>query len=134
MLSGRLLSSFVLVFTFMGCASTGGIPREPFADIKVPASFVPYSDQWTLIRTPNVTAAKLVYMTPLPPDSAFEAVREELVRLGWTAKEATRFVNPQGFRGVTVEFAKGTDSCHVTVIEGPNATHVDLAVARLVAK
>lgn len=134
MVSGRLLSSFLLVFTFIGCASTGGIPREPFGDIKVPASFVPYSDRWTLIRTANVIAAKLVYMTPLPTESALSAMREELVGQGWTPKETIRFVNPQGFSGVTVEFVKGTDSCHVTVIEGPNATHVDLAVARLASK
>lgn len=130
MLSARFILLF-LVFTLVGCASTGGLPREPFADIRVPASFVPYSDQWTLIRTPQVTAAKLVYMTPLPTESALAAMREELVRQGWTPKEASRFVNPQGFSGFIQEFVKGTDTCRATVIEGPHATHLDLAVARL---
>lgn len=130
MLSARFIL-LLLIFTLVGCASTGGIPREPFADIRVPASFIPYSDQWTLIRTPQVTAAKLVYMTPLPTESALAAMREELVRQGWTPKEASRFVNPQGFSGFIQEFVKGTDNCRATVIEGPHGTHVDLAVARL---
>jgi len=131
MLTGRFLLALLLVFTLTACASTGGIPRAPFDDIPVPAAFVPYSDQWTLIQTPKVTAAKLVYMTPLSPDSALAALRAELVRRGWSPKEPSPFVNPQGFRGVTLEFVKGTDSCHATVIEGPYATHVDLRVARL---
>ncbi len=130
MLSARFILLF-LVFTLVGCASTGGLPREPFADIRVPASFVPYSDQWTLIRTPQVTAAKLVYLTSLSPDAALSAVRQELVEHGWTPKEASRFVNPQGFSGFIQEFVKGTDACRATVIEGPYATHLDLAVARL---
>lgn len=134
MLSGRLTSALVLVVSLAACASTGGIPVEPFPDITVPASFLPYSDQWTFIRTPRVTAAKLVYMTSLDPDSALSAVRDELVRHGWTPKEITRFVNPQGFRGLHQEFVKGTDACRATAIEGPNATHVDLAVARLTAR
>ena len=134
MLIGRHLATLFLVLTLAACVSTGGIPREPFADITVPASFLPYSDQWVLTRTAQATAAKLVYMTSLSPDSALAVVREELVRHGWTPKETTRFVNPQGFSGITVEFVKGTDSCRATVIEGPNATHVDLAVARFISR
>ena len=128
----RLL--LLMVLALAACASTGGIPREPFADITVPASFIPYSDEWVLIQTPKTYAAKLVYMTPLPVDSALSALRQELVRHGWNPREATRFVNPQGFSGVTLEFVKGTDSCHATVIEGPYATHVDLRVARLIPR
>lgn len=131
MLIGRLRSALILLPVLAACATTGGIPHEPFDDIKVPDSFIAYSDQWTLIRTPRVTAAKLVYMTSLPLDSALAAVREELVRRGWSPKEATRFVNPQGFDGVSLEFVKGTDSCHATAIQGPYGTHVDLRVARL---
>lgn len=134
MLTARRLSVVFLLLTLSACASTGGIPREPFPDIPVPASFIPYSDQWVRIQTPQVIAAKLVYMTELPPDSALAAVREELVRHGWTPKEPSRFVNPQGFNGVTLEFVKGTDSCRATVIAGPHATHVELAVARLASK
>lgn len=123
-----------LVLAFAACASTGGISREPFTDITVPASFIPYSDQWVLIQNPKIHAAKLVYMAPLPPDSALSALRQELVRHGWNPREAIRFVNPQGFSGVTMEFLKGGDSCRVTVIEGPNATHVEMAVARQIPR
>jgi hypothetical protein len=35
---------------------------------------------------------------------------------------------------VSLDFVKGRDTCRATVIEGANATHVDLAVARLTTK
>lgn len=126
---GRLIVFLVLLLS--GCASTGGIPPEPFVDVKVPDSFIPYSDRWIFIRTPQVTAAKLVYMTPLSLESAFSKVRDELVKSGWIPGESSRFVSPQGFRGISLDFTKGPDGCRVTAVEGPNATHVELAVARL---
>lgn len=120
-----------LVAWLAGCASTGGIRREPFADVKVPDSFIPYSDRWVFIQTPQATAARLVYMTSLSLESAFTTMRDELVKSGWTPGESSRFVNSQGFRGISLDFTKGPDGCRATAIEGPNATHVELAVARL---
>lgn len=128
------LALSVVLLALLGCASTGGLPRNPFDDITVPETFVPYSDRWMFIKSPTVTAAKLVYMTSLDVEGAVAAVRDALARDGWTAQEIRRSVSPGGFTQVSLDFVKGQDTCRATIIEGASATHVDLAVARLTAK
>lgn len=130
----RLALSIFVLLALAGCASTGGLPRNPFEDITVPETFLPYSDRWLFIKSPTVTAAKLVYMTQLDMEGAMAAVRAALARDGWTPQALNRSVSPDGFKLVSLDFFKGKDSCRVTVIEGANATHVDLAVARLTPK
>lgn len=130
----RLALWGVVLLLLAGCAGTGGIPRNPFADITVPDSFLPYSDRWLFIKSPTVTAAKLVYMTQVDVDGAVAAVRAALAKDGWTAQAVNHSISSGGFRMVSLDFAKGEDTCRATVIEGANATHVDLAVARLTRK
>jgi len=127
----RLALWLVVLLSLGSCAGTGGIPRNPFADITVPETFLPYSNQWFFIKSPTVTAAKLVYMTQLDMEGAMAAVRAALAKDGWAPQAVRRGVSREGFRMVSVDFIKGKDSCRATVIEGANATHVDLAVARL---
>ena len=127
----------ILVFALLAlssCASTGGLPRNPFDDITVPDTFLPYSDRWIFIKSSTVTAAKLVYMTQLDVEGAVAAVRAALAKDGWTPQATNRSVSQHGFKMVSLDFVKGKDSCRATVIEGANATHVDLAVARLTPK
>lgn len=112
------------------CASTGGLPREPFADIPVPPEWRPYSREWVMIRTPQVTAAKLVYVTGAAPEAALAGARALLLQHGWKEAGSQRFVNPERFNGVWADFAKGEDICRVTVIEGAHATHAEYTVAR----
>jgi len=130
----RVLLSAIVLVGLASCAGTGGIPRNPFRDITVPDTFLPYSDRWLLIESPTVTAAKLVYMTQLDVDGAVAAVRAALAKDGWAPQAVNRSVSSRGFRMVSLDFVKGKDTCRATVIEGANATHVDLAVARLTAK
>ena len=130
----RLALAVVVLLALGSCASTGGIPRNPFNDITVPETFLPYSDQWLLIKSPAVTAAKLVYMTQLDVEGAVAAVRAALAKDGWVPQAVNRGVSRDGFGMVSMDFTKGRDSCRATVIEGANATHVDLAVARLTTK
>ncbi len=112
------------------CASTGGLGRQPFEDIPVPAQWMPYSRDWVMIRTPQVTAAKLIYFTETPVEATLLSARDLLVQRGWVEKGSEHFVNPEGFKGVWTDFAKGEDTCRVTVIEGADATHADYVVAR----
>jgi len=127
----RLALSVVVLLALGSCAGTGGMPRNPFRDITVPETFLPYSDQWLFIKSPTVTAAKLVYMTQLDMEAAAAAVRGALAKDGWVSQAMNRGVSRDGFRSVTMDFTKGRDSCRATVVEGAHATHVDLAVARL---
>ena len=127
----RLALSLVVFLSLGSCAGTGGIPKNPFGDIRVPETFLPYSHQWLLIKSPTVTAAKLVYMTQLDMEGAAAAVRAALTKGGWAPQAVNRGLSRDGFRMVSMDFTKGRDSCRAAVIEGAHATHVDLAVARL---
>ena len=130
----RVVLWLIVLLVLASCAGTGGIPRNPFADITVPDSFLPYSDRWLFIKSPTVTAAKLVYMTQLDMDGAVAAVRAALVKDGWRPQGVNHSVSGDGFKMVSLDFVKGEDTCRATVIEGAGATHVDLAVARLTRK
>ncbi len=107
------------------------MPRQPFDDIPVPREWVAYSRESVIIQTPKATAAKLIYFTETKVDATLEHARQLLTRAGWTETRSERFVNPEKFPGVWADFAKGGDTCRVTVIEGADATHVDYTVARL---
>ena len=115
----------------VACASTGGMPAQPFNDIPIPVQWTPYSRDWVMIRTPKVTAAKMIYFAESKVDQTLEHARALLRRSGWTERRSERFVNPEKFPGVWAEFSKGEDVCRVTIIEGAVATHIDYTVARL---
>ncbi len=115
----------------VGCASTGGLPFQPFNDIPIPVQWTPYSRDWVMIQTPKVTAAKMIYFAETKVDVTLEHARQFLRQTGWTETRTESFVNPEKFPGVWAEFSKGEDICRVTVIEGTVATHVDYTVARL---
>lgn len=119
---------------FGACASTGGLPAQPFTDVPVSEGWQPYSRDWVVIETPGVTAAKLVYFAKTDVDATLAEVRRLMPQSGWREKATERFVNPEGFKGQWAEYGKGEDVCRVTVIEGASATHVDLTLARRPAR
>ncbi len=84
-----------------------------------------------MIRSPKITAARLVYFTPESVDGTLAHARRLLARAGWIETRSERFVNAEKFPGVWVEFGKGDDICRLTVIEGTAATHVDYTLARV---
>lgn len=107
------------------------MPIQPFPDVPVPAEWIPYSDDWVMIRSPKVTAARLIYFTPSNVETTLATARRLLVGAGWTEARSERFVNAEKFNGVWAEFSKGDDICRLTVIEGAGATHVDYTLARV---
>ncbi|HEX6078160.1 MAG TPA: hypothetical protein VF197_00930 [Methylomirabilota bacterium] len=107
------------------------MPLQPFPDVPVPAEWAPYSDDWVMIRSPKVTAAKLIYFTPESVNDTLAHARRLLANAGWVETRSERFVNPEKFPGVWAEFTKGEDICRLTVIEGTGATHVDYTLARV---
>jgi hypothetical protein len=107
------------------------MPIQPFPDVPVPVEWTPYSDDWVMIRTPKITAARLIYFTPESVDVTLAHARRLLATAGWTETRSDRFVNAEKFAGVWAEFSKGDDLCRLTVIEGTGATHVDYTLARV---
>lgn len=106
-------------------------PEQPFADVPVPAEWTPYSEDWAIIRSPQVTAARLIYFSMENVDTTLANGRRLLARAGWTELQSDRFVNAENFPGVWAEFGKGEDRCRLTIIEGKGATHVEYTVARI---
>lgn len=107
------------------------IQLQPFPDVPVPAEWTPYSDDWVIIRTQKVTAARLIYFTQTSVEVTLATARRLLANAGWQEARSERFVNAEKFPGVWAEFLKGDDLCRLTVIEGSGATHVDYTLARV---
>lgn len=130
--AGRVLRLAALVLAVSACAaigSRGGISREPFADIPVPDTFVPFSNDWALIRSGRVTAARLVYQTALSMDDAASVIESSLKDNGWTVG-GTEPVERAGFKGVALSFVKGRHTCRAEVVPSTTTTRVDLFVGR----
>ena len=107
------------------------IQLQPFPDVPVPAEWTPYSNDWVIIRTQKVTAARLIYFTTSDVETTLTHARRLLANAGWQEVRSERFVNAEKFPGVWAEFVKGDDLCRLTVIEGSGATHVDYTLARV---
>jgi hypothetical protein len=129
----RLLCLLLLVGLVSGCAifaPTGGLPREPFDDLPVPPEFLPYSNDWSLIQSGRVTAARLVYQTDLSVEEAATALETSLRGQGWQLKGREPLTR-NGFTGQALAFLKATDTCRAELVSSPTTTRVDLIVARL---
>jgi len=107
------------------------MPIQPFPDVPVPAEWTPYSNDWAIIRTQKVTAARLIYFTQSDVEATLAHARRLLAGAGWRETRSERFVNAEKFPGIWAEFLKDDDICRVTVIEGASATHVDYTIARV---
>ena len=128
--AARLAPVAVLLSACTVVNPTGGIPRQPLDDIPVPASFTPFSSEWTMIRAGRVTAARLVYMAPEPVEPAVQELTRLLTGSGWTAGGAEA-IERAGFKGRAVAFSKGRDTCRAEVLPTTNLTRIDLVVGRI---
>ena len=129
----RLLCLPLLVGAVSACAifaPTGGLPREPFDDIPVPPAFLPSSNDWSLIRSGRVTAARLVYQTELSVEEAATALETSLRDKGWQLRGREPLTR-NGFTGQALAFLKAADTCRAELVPSPTTTRVDLIVARL---
>lgn len=127
----QVLLPLALALALTACAGRGGIPREPFGDVPVPASFIPYSDQWVRIRSAQADVARLVYMSELDVEGAAAAARDLLLAKDWALLLTNRAKTPEGYKVTIMDFGKGADTIRLTAREGVNATHVELSVARM---
>jgi hypothetical protein len=127
----RIVLPWALALALTACAGRGGIPREPFPDVPVPASFIPYSDQWVRIRSDRADVARLIYMSELDVEGAAAAARDLLLAKDWALLLTNRTKTPDGYKVTIMDFGKEADTIRLTTREGVNATHVELSVARL---
>jgi hypothetical protein len=125
-------ASFVLVLGLTlvvgGCASapTRLAPRSEFEDIPVPRGLAYQPDQSTIIESPSVKAARLIYRGRLTPDSLAGAMRTTLEANGWRSVSSTA----NGKHGATQVYEKAGNSLEVLVWEGLWYTYVEMTVSR----
>lgn len=119
-----------LVTMVAGCASAPRPVRSEFEDIPVPKGLTLDSGKTTIIESPSVKAARLVYKGRVEPVSLATAFRTTLEANGW------RFISTTTFsaQGTTQVYEKAGDSLTVQISEGLWYTRVELTATKLVSR
>ncbi len=124
----------VLATALSACAvveDRGGLSRQPFDDVPVPESFLPFSNDWAMIRSRGVVAARLVYMTELGLEAAADQLTASLTGAGWVPA-AVEPIERAGYTGRALSFGKGQDTCRAEVMPSGRTTRVDMMIGRVV--
>jgi hypothetical protein len=121
------LSALALTLLLVaGCASAPPRPpRSEFEDIPVPKGLVYQADRSTVIESPNVKAARLVYRGRIEPESLAVAMRTTLEANGWRHVSTTA-----GPSGAIQVYEKSGNSLQVQIWEGLWFTYVALTGSR----
>ena len=127
-MSKKSVATAVLVLAFAaGCASAPPKQvRSEFEDIPVPKGLSYQSDKSTIIESPTVKAARLVYRGRLEVDSLSTAMRTTLESNGWRHVSSTAVSD----HGVTQIYEKAGSSLEVRLVDGWWYTHVELTASR----
>jgi hypothetical protein len=131
MIFSRLLLFLMVVLVAVGCATTAPrAPRSEFEDIPVPKGLTYQPDKSTVIESPSVKAAWLVYRGRLEAESLASAMRATLEANGWRHVSST---STSG-RGTTQVYEKGTNALQVHIYEDIWYTYVELDATRAVTR
>jgi hypothetical protein len=120
----------LLVVVLTGCATLSTkTSRSEFEDIPVPKGLTYVESDSTIIESPAVKAAKLVYRGRVEPVSLGNAMRSTLETNGWRhVSSATA-----GVKGTTQVYEKPGHTLQVRVWEGWYYTYVELTASRTLA-
>ncbi len=123
----RALAALVLMIVITACASAPPRPvRSEFEDIPVPKGLEYQSDRSTVIESPLVKAARLVYRGRVEPDSLAGAMRTTLGANGWRNVSRTTTAS----HGTPQVYEKAGNSLQVQISEGIIYTYVELTASR----
>jgi hypothetical protein len=125
--STRAIFSALLVVALTGCATLAPkAARSEFEDIPVPKGLAYLDGDSTIIESPSVKAAKLVYRGRVEPVSLGNAMRSTLEANGWRhVSTATA-----GEKGTTQVYEKPGNALQVRVWEGWYYTYIELTASR----
>jgi len=126
----RFLALSVVIVACTACASSP--PRQArseFEDIPVPRGLTLAWDKSTVIESPTVKAARLVYKGRIEPDSLGVAFRTTLEANGWRHLTSTT----SSSKGTTQVYEKMGNSLQVLIYEGIYYTWVEVSASRLVS-
>jgi hypothetical protein len=125
----RLAAALLVLTLLAGCASVASKPaRTEFEDIPIPRGLTFQSDRSTIIESPTVKAARLVYRGRLELQSLAMAWRTTLEANGWRHVSST---SVQEY-GVTQVYEKAGTSLAVRLWEGWIFTYAELTVGRAI--
>jgi hypothetical protein len=124
--------AFLALVLTAGCVTAGPkAARSEFEDIPVPKGLTLQADESTIIESPNVKAARLLYRGRIEPESLGSAMRATLETNGWRNVSATSSAT----KGPTTTqvYEKGGNSLQVQIWEGGlfnMFTYVELTASR----
>ncbi|HXG17101.1 MAG TPA: hypothetical protein VNK50_12695 [Calidithermus sp.] len=119
--------TLVVVLLLAGCATTSSrVTRSEFEDIPVPKGLTYLENQSTIIESPSVKAARLLYRGRIEITSLAAALRTTLEANGWRNVSVTT----AGPHGTTQVYEKGGNSLQVKLWEGWYYTYVELTASR----
>lgn len=124
-------SSLVLgiMLTLTACASSPTQPpRSEFEDIPVPKGLTLDWNKSTVIESPTLKAARLVYKGRVEPDSLGLLFRTTLEANGWRHLTTTTGSD----KGTTQVYDKSGNSLQVLIYEGLYYTWVEVSATRVV--
>jgi hypothetical protein len=128
----RLHVALVLL-VLVGSAACASTPvravRSEFEDIPLPKGLTYVEERSTIIESPSVKAARLIYRGPIEMSSLAAAVRTNLEANGWRNVSA----NSSGEHGVTQVYEKAGNSLQVRLWDGfyfRPVTYVELTASR----
>lgn len=123
----RTVTALLVLLFAVGCASAPPrAVRSEFEDIPVPKGLTYQADKSTVIESPTVKAARLVYRGRLEVDSLGVAMRTTLEANGWRHVSSTAVAN----HGVTQVYEKAGSSLEVRLVDGWWYTVVELTASR----
>src|SRR5689334_22362055 len=124
----RTLAAFLVLALTAGCATTSArSTRSEFEDIPVPNGLTYQPSKSTIIESPTVKAARLVYRGRLEVDSLSVAMRTTLEANGWRHVSSSS----AGDHGITQVYEKSGSSLEVRLIDGWWFTFVELTASRV---
>jgi hypothetical protein len=110
-----------------GCVSSQTRPtRSEFEDIPVPRGLAYVEDMSTIIESPSVKAARLVYRGRIELSSLISAMRTTIEANGWRSVSNTT----SGGQGTTQVYEKNGSSLQVKLWESWYYTYVELTASR----
>jgi len=123
----RIVAALLVLAFTAGCASLSSRPvRSEFEDIPVPKGLNYQPGKSTVIESPTVKAARLVYRGRLEVESLGAAMRTTLEANGWRHVSSTS----AAAHGITQVYEKAGSSLEVRLVDGLWFTYVELTASR----
>jgi len=127
----RLLAGSAVLLLFTACATTPSRPQlSEFADIPVAKGLSYDPSRSTIIESPTVKAARLVYRGRIELESLVVLMRTTLEANGWKHLSSTTASD----KGTTQVYEKSGSSLQVLIYESWYYTWVEMSATRMVGQ